>query len=132
MADDVKALLEVQLRLQGGEPPEEAIRFLESRGMPSTEARLTIGRMVTKSIKEQRTRGVVWLVSSFVCFAVAAPFGIAVVSGLDEKGAKAKGYATSVVQAGMLPSLLLVAGLYLAYRGLRLVTSTRYAADPDR
>ena len=125
------ALLELQLRMQGGERPEDAIAFLESRGMPKNEARLTVHRIVARSVKEQRTKGAFWLGLSAVCPAIASPFAIALFSAY-ETGSSARGLRRGVVEASALPVLLLIAGVWLGYRGLKLVLSRRYAGDPDR
>lgn len=129
--DYTSALLELQLRLQGGEHPDDAMAFLESRGMPKNEARLTVRRIVEKSIKEQRTKGAIWLGLAVVCVAIASPYLVAFIAGLGADQMP-RGYRTSMAQAGALPGLLLVAAVWLGHRGLRLLLSRRYAADPDR
>ena len=126
------ALLELQLRLQGGERPEDAIKFLESRGMPKAEARLTVHRLVAKSIKEQRTKGVIWLALAAVCLAIALPFAIAVLGGVAEAEGTSRLFRRGVIEAGTLPTMLMAAGAWLGYRGLKLLLSRRYASDPDR
>ncbi len=125
------ALLELQLRMQGGERPEDAIAFLESRGMPKNEARLTVHRIVARSLKEQRTKGAFWLGLSAVCLAIASPFVIALFSAA-ETASSSRGLRRGVIEAGGLPSMLILAGLWLGYRGLKLLLSRRYAGDPDR
>ena len=130
-ADYTAALLELQLRLQGGASPEEAIAFLQSRGMPAMEARLAVNRIVAKSLKEQRTKAMVWLALALLCFGIASPYVAAVVTGVLN-GGRARGYLTSLTQAASLPAVLILAGGWLGYRGLRLLLSRRYASDPDR
>jgi hypothetical protein len=133
--DHDKALLELHLRLGGGESPDDAVRFLVSRGISPLEARLHVRRLVSKSIEEQRRKGFVWLACAAVSFAIASPFVYAIyrsVAAVVPGRRLPRGFGASLVQIADLPACLLPFGLWLAYRGIRFVMARRYAWDPDR
>jgi hypothetical protein len=53
-----KAVLEVQLRLERGEPPEECFQFLVDKGMPRSDARSLIDNWVRETVTQRRRRNV--------------------------------------------------------------------------
>jgi hypothetical protein len=127
----LKAILAVQLRLQQGEHPDDAVRFLLREGLPAADARETVDNLVAASRRENRGRGLLWLGLSVLCFAISAPFVAAVINGLQEGDLEGRGFGTSMVQAGTLPALLILAGCWLSWRGLRLLVGRRYSGNPD-
>jgi hypothetical protein len=128
----LQALLAAQLRLQQGESPEEAVRFLQSQGLAAHDAQEFIDGLVGASRRENRGRGLLWLGLAAVCFVASAPFVAAVFDGADTVGDAATRSTTRVfAMTATLPCLLIAAGCWLLWRGLRLVLARRYSGNPD-
>lgn len=119
-----KAILEVTLRIDGGERRDDAIAFLCERGVPVLEASRIVDRMIAANRADNRTKGLVRLGASLVCLAISLPLLLSVfVAG---QGSFLRlGFGRASAFAG----LILGAGLWLAWRGVVLFTRGHVVRD---